>query len=139
MRATLYAPYGRFKRASRAEREIWIGAGVGISPFISWLQDPDAKDFEKATLVYCFTPSRAFPAPEALQAMAERHAARFVHNVGGNGKLAETLRQAAAQTRPHKVHVSFCGPKGLLTKVHELMEINRTPKANLHFERFEFR
>jgi len=139
MRATLYAPYGRFSRAPQAEREIWIGAGVGISPFISWLQDPDAKDFEKATLVYCFTPSRAFPPPEELQAMTKMRGAQFVRNVGGIEQLAETLRQAVAQTKPRKIHVSFCGPKGLLAKVHELMDINRIPKANLHFELFEFR
>ncbi len=139
MRATIYAPYGRFKRASEAEREIWIGAGVGISPFISWLQDPDAKDFEKATLVYCFTPSRAFPPPDELQTMTKMRGAQFVRNVGGIEQLAETLRQAVAQTEPHKIHVSFCGPKGLLIKVHDLMDINRIPKANLHFELFEFR
>ena len=45
MRADLYAPYGRFKRAVQAEREIWIGAGVGISPFIAWLDDLDGRDF----------------------------------------------------------------------------------------------
>nr|WP_283099540.1 ferredoxin reductase family protein [Pseudomonas sp. MWU15-20650] len=139
MRATVYAPYGKFKRVAQAEREIWIGAGVGISPFISWLQDPAGEDFEKATLVYCFTPSRAFPPADELQAMAKTRGAQFVGNTGGTEQLAETLRQATVTTQPHKIHVSFCGPKGLLTKVHELMEINRIPKANLHFELFEFR
>ena len=61
MIADIYAPYGRFKRPAHAQKEIWIGAGVGISPFIAWLQDPTAKGFDKATLIYCFNPSRAFP------------------------------------------------------------------------------
>ena len=139
MLATIYAPYGRFKRVSEAEREIWIGAGVGISPFISWLQDPNGKDFERATLVYCFTPSRAFPPSEELESMTAMRGAQFVRNTGGTEQLAETLREAVAQTKPQQVHVSFCGPKGLLCKVYELMEINRIPKANLHFELFEFR
>lgn len=139
MRADLYAPYGRFKRAAEAEREIWIGAGVGISPFISWLQDPAAKDFDKATLVYCFTPSRAFPPPEEVQTMARLRGAQFVSNAGGLDHLADALRQAVTETEPHKVHVSFCGPKGLLVKVRELMTALRIPAANLHSERFEFR
>lgn len=139
MLATLYAPYGKFKRASQAEREIWIGAGVGISPFISWLQDPNGKDFEKVTLVYCFTPSRAFPPSEELESITAKRGAQFVRNTGGTEQLAETLREAVAQTKPHQIHVSFCGPKGLLHKVYELMAINRIPKANLHFELFEFR
>lgn len=139
MRATLYGPYGRFKRPHQAEREIWIGAGVGISPFISWLQDPEAKDFEKATLVYCFKPSRAFPPAEELQAMAKKRGAEFVTNVGGIEPMAETLRQAVAERNPDNVHVSFCGPKALLAKVRELMDMNRIPQANLHVELFDFR
>src|SRR5690606_25814487 len=83
MHADLYAPYGRFKRPVQAEWEVWIGAGVGISPFISWLQDPDAKDFDKATLVYCYNPSRAFPPLETMQAMAQQRGVEFVGNTGG--------------------------------------------------------
>ncbi|WP_296130461.1 ferredoxin reductase family protein [Pseudomonas sp. Ga0074129] len=139
MHADLYAPYGRFKRPAQAEREVWIGAGVGISPFISWLQDPDAKDFDKATLVYCFNPSRAFPPAETLQSMAQQRGVAFVSNSGGLEALAETLRQAVSKTDPKKVHVSFCGPKGLLSKVAEMMATNQIPAANLHTELFEFR
>ncbi|MGV8842805.1 MAG: hypothetical protein ACOH2I_06115 [Pseudomonas sp.] len=53
--------------------------------------------------------------------------------------MAETLLKAVAQTEPHKVQVSFCGPKGLLAKVREMMTANRIPQANLHTELFEFR
>ncbi|HEX5514490.1 MAG TPA: ferric reductase-like transmembrane domain-containing protein, partial [Gammaproteobacteria bacterium] len=49
MRADIYAPYGRFRRPTQAQREIWIGGGVGISPFISWLQDESAGGFDRVT------------------------------------------------------------------------------------------
>lgn len=71
--------------------------------------------------------------------MTAMRGVQFVRNTGGTEQLAETLREAAAQTEPHKIQVSFCGPKGLLAEVYELMEINRIPKANLQFELFEFR
>ena len=51
MLADIYAPHGNFKRISNAEREIWIGAGVGISPFISWQEDKTIGHFERATLI----------------------------------------------------------------------------------------
>ncbi len=139
MHADLYAPYGRFKRQAKAEREIWIGAGVGISPFISWLQDTDVKDFEKATLVYCFNPGRAFPPADQLQAMATLRGAHFVSNPSGMESIAEVLGQAVANTEPHKVHVSFCGPQGLLVKVRQLMISHQIPQQNLHSELFDFR
>ncbi|MEA1606942.1 ferredoxin reductase family protein [Pseudomonas spirodelae] len=139
MRADIYAPYGRFKRPAQAEQEIWVGAGVGISPFISWLQDPDAKDFDKVTLVYCFNPSRAFPPFETLQTMSAQRGVQCVGNSGGLETLADTLRQAVARGAPDKVHVSFCGPKELLAKVSDLMRANQIPLSNLHNELFVFR
>ncbi|WP_025127457.1 ferric reductase-like transmembrane domain-containing protein [Pseudomonas sp. PH1b] len=139
MRADIYAPYGRFKRPEAGTREIWIGGGVGISPFISWLQDASAGQFDKATLVYCYNPSRAFPSVDALQGMAQARGATFVGNSGGVEALAQTLKRAAAETDPKEIQISFCGPKGLLGRVRELMSECRIPEGNLHYEFFEFR
>lgn len=139
MLADIYAPYGRFKRQPQAEREIWIGAGVGISPFVSWLKDPGAKNLDKATLVYCFNPARAFPPAEHLLGMAQARGVEFVSNDKGLDVLAETMRQAVKKTSPDKVQISFCGPKGLLVNVREIMRALNIPQTNLHIELFEFR
>ncbi|MDQ2640008.1 MAG: hypothetical protein M3Y79_05460 [Pseudomonadota bacterium] len=42
MQAEIHEPSGRFTRHAGAAREIWIDGGVGISPFLAWLTDPDA-------------------------------------------------------------------------------------------------
>ena len=139
MSADIYAPHGHFKRVPDAEREIWIGAGVGISPFISWLNDKTIGHFERATLVYCFDPSRAFPSVERMQEMTHQSGVRFVANPSGADALAEAIRQAATEVDPKDVQISFCGPKGLLKKVLELMKKNGIPAKNVHYEFFEFR
>ncbi|KTC37594.1 oxidoreductase [Pseudomonas sp. ABAC61] len=139
MLADIYAPYGRFKRPQQASREIWIGGGVGISPFIAWLQDQAAGQLDRATLVYCYNPSRAFPSVDALQGMAQARGVGFVANSAGVEPLTQTLRRAAAETDPAQIQVSFCGPKGLLGRVRELMRECRIPESNLHYEFFEFR
>src|SRR5690606_35874391 len=61
MHADIYAPHGRFRRPDNDRREIWIGGGVGISPFVSWLQDEAATNFDRVTLFYFFSPGREFP------------------------------------------------------------------------------
>lgn len=139
MLADIYAPYGRFRRHSEAEREIWIGAGVGISPFVSWLKDPREKNLNKATLIYCFNPSRAFPSAEEMLAIAENRGVKLVCNDKGFDVLVETMHQAVKETAPGNIQVSFCGPKGLLIKVREVMQSLSIPHTNLHFELFEFR
>ena len=139
MLADIYAPHGRFQRIPGAEREIWIGAGVGISPFISWVQDKTIGHFERATLVYCFDPSRAFPSVERMQEMTDQSGVRFVANPSGGQDLAEAIRQAATEVDPKHVQISFCGPKGLLQRVLELMKKSGIPAINIHYEFFEFR
>lgn len=139
MLADVYAPHGNFKRIPNAEHEIWIGAGVGISPFIAWLQDKTIGHFERATLVYGFDPARAFPSVERMQEMTDQSGVRFVATPSGSDSLAETIRQAASKSDPKQVQISFCGPKGLLQKVQALMKENGIPAKNIHYECFDFR
>ena len=139
MLADVYAPHGNFKRIPNAEHEIWIGAGVGISPFIAWLQDKTIGHFERATLIYCFDSARAFPSVERMQEMTDQSGVRFVATPSGSDSLAETIRQAASKSDPKQVQISFCGPKGLLQKVQALMKENGIPAKNIHYECFDFR
>ncbi len=139
MLADIYAPYGHFKRITGAKREIWIGAGVGISPFISWQQDTTINHFERATLVYCFDPARAFPSIERMQEMTGQSGVKLVANPSGSDAMAQTIHQAASEVDPKSIQISFCGPKGLLKKVQELIKENNIPAKNIHYEFFDFR
>lgn len=139
MLADIYAPYGHFKRKPNAEREVWIGAGVGISPFISWLQDKTVGRFEQATLVYCFSPSRAFPSVERMKEVTDQSGADFVANPSGSDAMADAIRKATSEVNPKEVQISFCGPKGLLQNVQSLMKEYGIPAKNIHYELFDFR
>ncbi|NYT78393.1 ferredoxin reductase family protein [Alcaligenaceae bacterium] len=139
MLANVYAPHGYFKRVPGAERELWIGAGVGISPFISWLHDKTIGQFQRATLVYCFDPLRAFPSVERLQEIANQSGVDLVLNPSGGDALETAIAHAATQADPDKVQISFCGPKGLLRHVQDLMKKHNIPTQNIHYEFFDFR
>lgn len=141
MHAELYAPWGQFKRPATSKEEIWIGGGVGISPFIAWLADEFAGGFDKVTLFYFFTPGREFPPVDVLEGMALRRGAEFVPVPGGSAdptfveRFAETVRRAGADC----VEISFCGPPGLLDVIRARMREHRIPPASLRHEYFEFR
>lgn len=141
MRADIYAPYGRFRRPTQAQREIWIGGGVGISPFISWLQDESAGGFDRVTLFYFYTPGREFPNVTIMEDMARQRGAELIPVTDGPSSPAFTERFAAIarQAGPAAVKISFCGPKGLLQQVRRQMRQHGIPDANLQHELFEFR
>jgi predicted ferric reductase len=140
MRADIYAPYGRFKRLPSAKREVWIGGGVGISPFVAWLKD-EANLFDRVTLFYFYTPGRDFPAVELMREMVQQKGAELVPVADGPASVAfiQRFAEIAGEAGPEGVEVSFCGPKGLLSKVQGQMRENGIPDSNLHYEYFSFR
>jgi predicted ferric reductase len=119
MYADVYAPYGRFERKPECAREIWIGGGVGISPFIAWMRDDQAGRFDQVTLVYFFTPGRVFPDVAVLAAMAQERGIEFVPISTGPAsevfvqRFGDIVRSADAAT----LDIAVCGPKGLLGAV----------------------
>lgn len=141
MLADIYAPYGRFERSPLAEREIWVAGGVGISPFLAWLQDQDAERFERVSLFYFYTPDRAFPEIDALRALAAQKGVEFVPVGTGPGtpsfvaRFAEIIRD----NDPAKLDIAVCGPAGLLNNIRTLANANGVEAGQIRHELFVFR
>ena len=141
MHAEIYLPFGRFERPAESKREVWIAGGVGISPFMAWLQDEAAGRFDNVTLFYFFTPEREFPPASTLNELARRRGAEFIAISTGpsDPQFARRLRELARNTSPNEIDISFCGPKGLLKDVQRLTREAGIPQANIRYEYFDFR
>jgi predicted ferric reductase len=141
MHASIHAPFGGFRRLESSLREVWIAGGVGISPFIAWLTDASARGCEAVTLFYFYTPGREFPSAELLGELARRRGAEFVSVPGGalSPEFAKEFAEIVRTSGPAAVSVSFCGPKGLMSRIKDVMRENGVPAANLRYEYFEFR
>lgn len=141
MHADVYAPYGRFLRADRASREIWVAGGVGISPFIAWLLDPKADGLDRVSLFYFYTPGRVFPDIERLQALAAERGVEFVAIATGPGAPSFTDRfsQIVGECDAGALDIAVCGPKGLLDQVRKLAISHGLPPAQVRHEVFAFR
>lgn len=141
MHADIHAPFGRFRRRAGAPREVWIGGGVGISPFIAWLKDPAAGGFDKVTLFYFYTPGRDFPEVEVMQAMARGRGAELVAVAGGpaDPEFVQRFARICSQGDPGGIDIAFCGPKALRRQIRARMRDNGVPRGNLRYENFEFR
>lgn len=141
MHADVYAPYGRFERRPEYAREIWIGGGVGISPFIAWMRDQHPQGFKGVVLFYFFSPGRAFPETDALQAMAEERGIEFVPVSTGPAtpSFVERFGEALQATDPSSVDIAVCGPQGLLEAVRKLASANNYSPDSIRHEFFAFR
>jgi predicted ferric reductase len=141
MHADVYAPYGRFERKPECEREIWIGGGVGISPFIAWMRDAEADRFNQVTLFYFFTPGRVFPDVAVLANMARDRGIEFVPISTGpsSGEFTRRFGEIAHSVDASQLDVAVCGPRGLLDAVRRTATDQGLRGGNIRHELFAFR
>ena len=136
---TVEGPYGRFNFQSESPRQIWVGGGIGITPFISRLKtlarqgDGRAIDLFHTTAVYD---------PEAISLLErDAQAANIRLHVlwdERDGWLnAERIRQTVPDWRD--ADVWFCGPAGFGQALKRDLTALGLPGARFHQELFEMR
>ena len=141
MRAEVHAPFGRFTRAVGADREIWVAGGVGISPFIAWMNDAGAGGFDRVTLFYFYSPGRGFPSVKSLQVMADGCGVEFVPVPSGptTDSFKQRFSEIALQGDPSTLDIAVCGPAGLADAVAALAVKNGLSPRSIRSEQFAFR
>ena len=129
---TVTGPYGAFVCPPRQGLSLWLGAGIGITPFVAWLEGLVARGErgEGITLIQC--------APDLAGAVYHQRLAELCQRTGVCYRLhldkeAGRLDLAGlAQGKPGDVW--FCGPEGMADALTRLL-----PGGRLHRELFRFR
>lgn len=136
---TVEGPYGRFNFHSKPRRQIWVGGGIGITPFISRMkalaQQGDGKiiDLFHATSVYDAEAMRLLER-DAQAAHVRLH----VWWDERDGRLnAERICQIVPDWRD--ADLWFCGPAGFGQALKRDLTALGLPDAHFHQELFEMR
>jgi len=137
--ARVEGPYGRFDmgRRKRRARQIWIAGGIGVTPFLAWLEAMQAtpEQAPEADLHYC-TRDQASDAfvPRLLALCAALPAVRLhVHGARQGGRLTAGSLGVSKNTE-----IWFCGPTGLAQALRQgLAALGWRPR--FHQEAFEMR
>ena len=139
MPAVVGGPYGRFDRHKGTEHQVWIAAGVGITPFLSWLRSLEG-DLRES--VHFFVTS-AGPSPFAAEitSIAKDYPSLTVHLVDTavDGRLTPEQVLAAVDTPPRKLSVFMGGPDPMLRQFRRTFRSAGVRTANIHREYFQWR
>jgi len=132
-------PYGRFNFLSDNRRQIWIGGGVGITPFIARLKALAQRDrTEPIDLFYATAaPEKDFIAN--IRELAEQAGVRLHLLVEStDGRLTLDRIEALA---PHwrEADIWFCGPLAFGNAMRTPMIAQGLPPSQFHQELFEMR
>lgn len=107
---TVEGPYGQFNFRSARERQIWVSAGIGITPFLSRMQDlaanPDLRDVD----LYHATANREAHEVKQLRRLAASARIRLHVWVGAEQGRLTAEKIMAEQPDWHSADIWFCGP-----------------------------
>lgn len=136
---TVEGPYGRFHFEGLSRRQIWIGAGIGVSPFVARLKDlaerPDGR-------IVDFFHSTGDVDEEALHRLeADARAAGVRLHIllsSRDGRLTgDRLRTLVPDWR--QAELWFCGPSAFGDALRQDLLSQGLPAAWFHQELFEMR
>jgi len=128
-------------RADLSARQIWIAGGIGITPFLAWLESLQNKRAAtvSAELHYFVQDSASDPFVNRLQALCAALPDVRMHLHDGQSAPASVENLAASSGAPKRTEVWFCGPLGLGRVLRDGLSQALDGRLRFHQEAFEFR
>lgn len=137
-------PYGHFSpdHLDRKARQTWVAAGIGVTPFIAWLESLTKAPAEApaACLHYLVRDARTDPFVGRLRALCAGlpSITLCIHDTAsGDRPNAESLLSRANNT--DRLEVWFCGPQGLGAQIRDALARGLPNAGRFHQELFEMR
>jgi predicted ferric reductase len=137
-------PYGRFDiaRLDRSARQIWVAGGVGVTPFLAWLESLQAEPAAApaADLHYCTRDGEGDPFVARLASLCERlpSISLQIHDAKRGERLDVSALLSAEQTAGRS-EIWFCGPVGLAQVIRAGISGSWSRRVRFHQEAFAMR
>lgn len=141
MEAKVSRAFGHFQLPPQTQDQVWIAAGIGVTPFVAWAQSLDESHEGKITFYYCCANRSEAMYLEDLEAIASGvENLRFVPVfTSDEPRLSGERIATEAEGELEQKHVYFCGPKSMRTGLMEDLTARGLRPRNFHFEEFEIR
>lgn len=139
MAAVLEGPYGCFDFSDRQPRQIWIGAGIGITPFVARMKQLATRPDGKMIDLFHSTAALDPVAIARLKADAEASGVRLhLIETPKDGRLSgERIRSLVPEWAAASIW--FCGPRDFADSLRRNFVSRGLAPVNFNHELFEMR
>ena len=140
MPAVIGGPHGRFNHRKGTDQQVWIAAGVGVAPFLSWLRALDGGDLPYR-VDFFYTADGDAPFADEIREIADSHHALHVHMVDTSvdGRLTPEQVLHVADSDPNGLSFFMCGPQGMLRSFQTQLRRAGVSSRRIHREYFDWR
>lgn len=137
-------PYGRFEYqgSKPSVRQIWVGAGIGVTPFLAWLEAlrDDAAQAPNADLHYCTRDAANDPFAARLQELCqEMPSIRLQIHDSSQGDILTADQLVPVFSTQRAMDLWFCGPTGFAQSLRKGLQKTLRGKLHFHQEAFQMR
>ena len=139
MEVTVEGPYGCFDFTDEQPRQIWIGAGIGITPFIARMKQRAAVPEAKTIDLFHPTADVDQNAIDLLQADAAAAQVNLHLLVSGKDGRLDGERIRASIPEWATASIWFCGPPGFGQSLRDDFVAHGLPPERFHQELFQMR
>ncbi|WP_182075963.1 ferric reductase-like transmembrane domain-containing protein [Deefgea sp. CFH1-16] len=127
-------PYGRFDgKASGAQRQAWIAGGIGVTPFLAWLESAQFQQ-QPIDFYYCVTQADHAARLAEIQAACAKKQIRL-HLIESDLGQRLDIRQIPIEQLSD---IWYCGPAGLGQMIQDYLS-QHASAPRFHHEAFAMR
>jgi predicted ferric reductase len=139
--AKIEGPYGCFTFEDEAKQQIWIGGGIGITPFVARMKQLAAHKDPTAQSIYLFHPTAEFDEAAMSKLRADAQAAGVHLRISVDARDGLLNAEAIRSTVPNwrDASIWFCGPTGLADVLKRDFATAGFPLERFHQELFAMR
>lgn len=141
---SIEGPYGRFDiaRCHPQAQQIWIAGGIGVTPFLAWLESLQAsrREAPAADLHYCTRDRDVDPFVARLTSLCATLPSIRLHVHGAlQGDTLDAGNMVAGKDGARLAEIWFCGPQGLAESLKNGLRATWRGQFRFHQEAFEMR
>jgi len=139
--AIVEGAHGMFDYKTGGQKQIWIGGGIGVTPFLSFVRDMDGNLNHDVDFYFTVRHPEEAIFTEEIEAAAKKNPRfkpfiRFSSTMGSL-TIEHIVENAGGHVRGH--HVYLCGPLPMTQAFEKKFMDLGVPRENIHFEEFNFR
>lgn len=137
----LEMPYGDFTFNKHAKKQVWIGAGIGVTPFLAWLNSNLSIGDQHITFYYCVKDENSAIYHAEIENLCRNSHPNLDYQVvySAKGRLNAEKIIADAGGKIDDARVYFCGSPAMRDNLKTaLIEQSLAPK-HFYYEHFDFR
>jgi predicted ferric reductase len=137
--ARVVGPFGTFDYRLGQPQQVWIAAGIGITPFISWIRALNGSLDYKVDFYYSAADEASALFADEITAATMRYPSLTLHLIRTNRDPPLTPGQIWSTHPIKRCSVYMCGPPGMMRTFQKELRAHGVAPDHIRWEQFGLR